>query len=203
MSGPKHTNINYKERREQIELVVYNVHDQYKGKSIEELQEIVTNDRLPFSVMCLNITGSLNIGTIIRSAHALGAERVFVVGRKCFDGRSMVGSHNYFPVIKIDALNDDGSINTQKIFSILEEYNMQQICVETNAVSYLKFPWNTYYHNRGHLCLIMGNEGLGIPEEIISISPCVSIPQKGVIRSINVSSAFSIVCSHMANTIWG
>ena len=48
----------------------------------------------------------------------------------------------------------------------------------------------------------MGNEGLGIPKDLIEktrlFDPLVvSIPQRGVIRSLNVSTAFAIVASHM------
>jgi tRNA G18 (ribose-2'-O)-methylase SpoU len=55
-------------------------------------------------------------------------------------------------------------------------------------------------------CIVMGNEGNGIPEVILmQVTPLnghlVSIPQKGVIRSFNVSSAFSIISSQMVNSI--
>lgn len=201
-----HTNTNFKILREETELAGWNVHNHLKDKSLEELQEIVARDRHPFSVMCLNITGSLNTGNIIRTSHAFGAEQVFVVGRKCFDGRSMVGSNKYFPVHKVDAIKEDCTIDLDIVNNVFEDNKLCPIFVETGGRDYRKFNWNKMHDcasDFGHnLCLVMGNEGIGIPQELMVNSVIVSIPQRGCIRSINVSSAFSIVCSHMVNQVW-
>jgi len=42
-------------------------------------------------------------------------------------------------------------------------------------------------------CFVFGNEGGGIPEYLIEDLPQFHIPQRGVIRSLNVSSAAAMV----------
>lgn len=200
---------NYKELLIHTESLGFNIHDAYKGKSLEELKEKVANDRLPFSVLCLNLTGSLNIGTIIRTSHILGAQRVFVLGRRTYDGRSLVGSDKYFDVIRIDALDDNLNIDKSIFCDIMSKYEMTPILLETGGTDYRKFLWKTVFGearpknwSNNHMCMVVGNEGIGIQQNILLGRYVVSIPQKGCIRSLNVSTAFAIVCAHAVNEIW-
>ena len=63
----------------------HNVLDAYKNCSIDERQSITNNDRLPFSIGLMNITGDLNTGVMIRSAHLSGAQEILIFGRKKVD----------------------------------------------------------------------------------------------------------------------
>ena len=73
----------------------FNVHDEYKNMTVEEMKQLSDNDRLNFSVCLFNIEYDLNVGNCVRSAHILGAKNIFVIGKHRFDSRSTVGAKNY------------------------------------------------------------------------------------------------------------
>jgi tRNA G18 (ribose-2'-O)-methylase SpoU len=50
----------------------YNVRDEYKNNTVEQNVAITLSEQRRFSVACINITGELNIGMMIRSACLLG-----------------------------------------------------------------------------------------------------------------------------------
>jgi tRNA G18 (ribose-2'-O)-methylase SpoU len=198
---------NYKEMIKTTETNGFAVKDEYKDRTLEELQNITSQDRLPFSVMFFNVTGSLNIGQMIRTAHAMGAEKIFILGRKKFDRRSCVGSHNYIPIIHVDVDNDCMGDQYKKFHQTIKQNFLFPILIETGGQNYTEYAWKNRHvvsqYNGEQICLVVGNEGIGIPEVIQQYSYCnkVSIHQRGVMRSINVSSAFAIVCAHMVNEI--
>jgi len=199
--------VNFAKMIEETEANGYAVRDEYKSNTLEELKEITKSDRLPFSVFLFNVTGSLNVGTMIRTAHALGAEKVFVFGRRKYDKRSCVGSHNYLPIISIDSDAENPEEQYDQFQSIMDSYHLDPILIETGGRNYTEYNWKMIHGVSQHIgrqvCLVVGNEGLEIPKIIREcyFPDVVSIPQRGVIRTINVASAFSIVCAHMVNEI--
>lgn len=165
----------------------WNIRDDLKHLTLNELQMENNKTRLPFAVCALNITGDLNIGIMMRSACLLGASKFFIIGRKRYDRRTTVGSQNYILVERHDAMLDETTINSEYVLSIIRSAGYTPISVECSGtnVSEYNFPKD--------VCLIFGNEGIGIPTNIINNTDCVSVPQYGVLRSLNVSSAASIV----------
>jgi tRNA G18 (ribose-2'-O)-methylase SpoU len=73
----------------------HNVLPEFKDMSVEDRRSFCDNDRLPFKVAILNITGELNVGTIIRNSLLMGAQEVLIIGRRRVDKRGTVGSENY------------------------------------------------------------------------------------------------------------
>jgi tRNA G18 (ribose-2'-O)-methylase SpoU len=172
----------------------FNVHDHYKDLSVEDLKLISNATRLPYAVCLLNLEYDLNIGNCIRSAHIFGAERVFIFGRRRYDLRSTVGAHHYIDIVKYDfnELTDDEVICTQ-FANMVSEYNLEPLIIDkTNdsmdiAQSYI---YNGYDYKTP--CLVFGNENAGIPTCLTDKYPCFHIPQRGVIRSLNVASAAAV-----------
>jgi tRNA G18 (ribose-2'-O)-methylase SpoU len=181
--------INYKELITEENLKMFNIHDDLKDKSVEELKEICDEQRLPFSVGIINITGGLNVGGIIRSASLFGARRVVIFGRKVFDKRSTVGAHNY---IKIKHYKELSSL---KINQVMAEHDMTPVFIEQGGTPLPEYQWAESKLWR-HPCLIFGNENSGIPDYLLEEMKSfdrISIPQRGVLRSFNVASTASIV----------
>lgn len=185
---------------------MYNVHDHLKGKSVEELKLINQADRLPYGVAVINLTGSLNIGIIIRTACNLGAERVIVFGRRKYDARSCVGSHNYLPVERIggfiEELAPEMEIDPDKFKQTMAHFNYTPVFLETPCEYEIGDASWKGLAARGFMegpkpCLVFGSEGKGIPQTIMSQGLTYSIPQLGVIRSYNVSAAASIAMYEM------
>lgn len=206
--------VNFKEEiRKDAEAMLdkHNVLPQYKGLSVEERQEISKADRLPYDVCLLNLTGDLNVGTIIRSAHLLGASRVWVVGRRKVDQRSTVGAENYIEIEKVGGLNEDDLTIDEDVFLGVINSNSRYMPVfcETGGEMLGQFEWLDAMkvcpqnpdgeNNLFRPLLIFGNENRGIGENILALrermerSLTVAIPMRGVMRSFNVSTAAGIM----------
>lgn len=183
----------------------WNVHDNLKGLSIEELREINEKDRLPFAVCAINITGDLNVGIMLRTACVMGAERFFIIGRRKYDKRSTVGAYNYMDVVRVDALDDNGEIDVDMFNQVMAEYGYRPICFETGGMKMFmsagQFSFKSFYDASEKVCLVFGNEGIGLPIELTSQHFCLSIPQRGVLRSLNVSSAASMAMYEIAKQL--
>lgn len=175
----------------------WNVHDKYKGMSLDDLKVINKGDRLPFAVCIINLTGDLNVGMIMRTACVLGAERFFIFGRKKYDKRSTVGAFNYLDIVRVDGMIDDRNIDIDKFNMLMIEHQYKPIMFETGGKPLRSFHLvrDFYAANNGlnlKPCLIFGNEGFGLPSELLAHNIVVTIAQRGVLRSLNVSSAAAI-----------
>lgn len=193
----------------------FNVHNNLKNKSYPELLDIVRSDRLPFSVILLNLEHDLNIGNIIRSCHIFGCSSVIIFGRSRYDLRSTVGAHKYIPIIKTGGTEDTPTSfssdleMTYAFKSVIRGIqNALPIFIEKteDSVSIEKIFSLSDDAIKGkiHPVLIFGNEGNGIPSCILhsydsSNSKTYHIPQRGVLRSLNVASAAAIALYEVSN----
>jgi len=186
-----------------------NVHDHLKHLDVPELQKISEQDRKPWYTVCLNCTGDLNVGVMIRTSHCLGATGVIIHGRQKIDNRSLVGAANYIRVIK--TATDYELTDPHAFVKILDENNLTPVIVEQNGLNLNQICWQTRIqamNNRGRIpALIMGNETGGVPQSFIDVclqmpnSLVVSIPMLGVIRSLNVAVAHGIVAGNMCQNM--
>ncbi|MFZ9885150.1 MAG: hypothetical protein ACO3ON_06810 [Ilumatobacteraceae bacterium] len=87
----------------QPKLTPFNVLSDLQHLSVDELRELAKSKQLPYAVALANITGDLNTGVMIRTACVLGAERVFLFGKKKYDRRSTVGAHNYIELAHFES----------------------------------------------------------------------------------------------------
>lgn len=195
----------YREMIAEDAAKLLNVCDKYKGMSVPELRAIAKETSNPFAVCLLNITGDLNTGMIIRSASLFGAEKAIVFGRRKFDARSLVGVQNYIEIDKVSGFIDDTTeLDFFKFKETIFDAGYFPILVDGPGFTPIdKFPWedtiNAFKNLHLKPCLVFGNEGQGIPEEWIwwYSTRIVSIPQRGVLRSFNVSAAANIVMYHL------
>lgn len=179
----------------------HNVLDAYQGLPMEKRLAIVGADKLAFSICLLNVTGDINISQTLRSASLLGAEKALVVGRRRFDGRGSVGVQHYLPIEKIEArvVGDEEAIDEEWVMQILAERQLFPVGIETGGRPLSKDIWSEVLSGPGQPCLVFGNEGMGLPPGLRTRMPLISIPQRGVMRSFNVSAAASIVMWHLAD----
>jgi tRNA G18 (ribose-2'-O)-methylase SpoU len=182
------------------DIAGYNVHNHLKELTVPELKKISMSDRFPFAVMALSLTGDGNIGGIVRSALLHGAKKVWIYGRRKFDHRPTVGSLNYIDHEIVNGFVDKnpGEFNIKKLDRIIVDNLYYPIFIEQlegRSVPLQTYDWNI--PNGGFIpLLIVGNETNGVPLEILQFfsgfSDIVEIPQRGVIRSFNVSNAMNI-----------
>lgn len=171
---------------------LFNVHTCFQSNPPDVNKKIAQKLSIGFAVMIVNLKGDKNIGTIIRTSAIFGASKVYVIGRRYFDKRTLVGANNYIDIEKIMDFPDE-------LQTILHGYS--PICVEQGGISLEDMNWGSYLP--GELlpppCFILGAEDTGLSREFIDKCKklpgfkCVSIPQIGILRSLNVSVAHGII----------
>ncbi len=189
--------VNYSKIIAETNSKMYNVRDEYKNNSVEENIAICNKEHLKFSVGCINITGELNIGMMIRSACLLGAENFYIFGRNKFDRRSTVGAENYINIVQYsydDPIHADAEINERLEYML--KWNTVVLCEQGGDEIGSRKMALKYSEEIINPLFVFGSESHGIPPLITTNEHFykVSIPQRGVLRSFNVSAAMNIIC---------
>lgn len=178
-----------------MDIIKYNVHTPFQHMSPEQCQKIAVSVAIPCHLMLYNLDGNMNIAMSVRSAAVLGISDVWIVGKRKYDARPEVGAKNYVRVHKIAELGEDPG-------AFFREACLQPIFVEQGGVPLETFNFRPYLG--GSLktsrdstpCFIMGSESHGIPPAVLKAlptAPRITISQYGLVRSLNVSIAASIV----------
>lgn len=171
------------------QILKYNVHNCLQEMPNEAVQVIARNLNIPLAVLLLNLDGNMNIAMSIRSAVALGCSDIYIVGKRQYDSRGAVGAKNYISIHRHKEIDPTTFFQDNKLLPIL---------IEQAGTPIDEFTFKPYFEEAMHgykPIIIMGSEGHGIPQEwlVLSLGPRVTIPQMGVLRSLNVSIACSIV----------
>lgn len=193
---------------------IQNVRNEYKNMSVEECKQKCFEDRFEFDACFLNITSDLNVSTSIRTLHLLGAKKIFVMGKKKLDRRALVGAEFYQDIqylggLDMKTLEIDDSVFLELIN---RDENYFPIYVEMGGENLNDIIWkNLLKKSEGKYykpLLIFGNEGRGIGENIFKLrdklkrSAVVSIPMRGVLRSLNVSASVAMVTWDMVEEMY-
>jgi tRNA G18 (ribose-2'-O)-methylase SpoU len=158
-----------------------NVIDKYRYWSVAAITADLDQTRHQFHVAIENWQHDMNIGSIVRSANAFGADTVHIIGRRRWNKRGAMVTDRYqhvshhadvaafvfwaraesIPILAID--NVPGSV-------IIETFVLPKRCV-----------------------LLFGQEGPGLSAEAIeSADAVVEISQFGSTRSMNASAAAAV-----------
>lgn len=170
-------------------LLKYNVHTPLQGLSTEKVQAISKASALPLAIMLYNLNGDMNIGMSIRTAVIMGCSDVYVIGRRKYDKRPEVGAGNYIKIHRHKEIGTD-------FFAVNK---LVPILLEQGGETLEEFSFKPYLPKtlpEGHkLVFIVGSESMGLPKSFMKElgAPILSISQYGVMRSLNVSIATSIV----------
>ncbi|MCS7316890.1 MAG: hypothetical protein NZZ41_01020 [Candidatus Dojkabacteria bacterium] len=192
----------------------WNIHDNLKGLDLKTLKNIQKSQSKNLEAILLNIEGDLNVGVMIRTSSLLGFSKIHILGRPRYDRRSTVGSHVYIDIETSYLMKKDQSdIDYELVYEYIKERNLFPIICEQGGIE-LSPQTRDFLRNKilqkmledKTPCIIVGNESSGIPLEFLNKFKnnegiVVSIPQLGVIRSFNVSSAFSIVAWEICNIL--
>ena len=167
------------------QAIKYNVHSCLQHYEPSKLKQISTKLHLPVHLLLYNLDGNMNIAMSIRTAATLGCSDVWIIGERRYDARPEVGSKHYINVHKLREIDP-------KIF--FNEINVQPILVEQGGTNLEEMNFKPYLKMKKPICFIMGSESHGLPQNILKLGiPRISICQYGLIRSLNVSIAASIV----------
>lgn len=181
-----------------------NVHDHLKDKTVEDIKYHYGKHSVSAAVGMTHVSGDFNLGNVIRSANFFGFNEVFYVGgKRQFDRRSCVGTHNYIPV---------HFSRTEEEFVKEIEGKYSLICVENNIPKYADKTISIFDSNAFETNPLMdlpplflfGEEQVGISDYLLENSGCIlTVPPFGTVRSLNVGSCASIVMAMYRNSIQG
>lgn len=141
------------------------------------------NDKNPLYIMLENIQDPGNLGTIIRTADAAGADGIFL-SKGCVDVyspkvvRSTMGSLFHLPVyVNVD------------LYDIISKINVKTVA------AHLKGNKTPYEINmKDGIAILIGNEGNGLSDELSSKADnLVKIPMPGNAESMNAGVAAAIM----------
>ena len=149
---------------------------------MEAIRADVAARSLPFEVAVENLDHDFNIGSIVRTANALGARRVHVVGRRRWNRRGAMVTDRYLPV---DHRRDAAELALHCARHGLAIVGVDNVS-DSVALEETTLP--------AKACLVFGSEAFGLSEEMLAACDVVvAITQRGSTRSMNVGHAAAIV----------
>ena len=159
-----------------------NVIDRYRYWRMDAIVADLDLVRHPFHVAIENWQHDLNIGSIVRSANAFGAQAVHIIGRRRWNRRGAMVTDRYQHVTHHDDVAafvqwaDAVSLPILAIDNVVGSVPVQDAHLPERCV------------------LLFGQEGPGLSEEALAAaSGHIEITQYGSTRSINASAAAAVV----------
>ena len=152
----------------------------------EVLNRVEAEGREPFVVICDEINDPHNLGSIIRTANAVGVDCVIIpkrrsVGITAVVAKTSAGAIEYVPVCRVSNLN--------QTIAKLKERGIWVAAADMDGSSE-HFKANL----KGKMALVVGSEGEGISRLVKeNCDFVVRIPMKGAVTSLNASVAASIL----------
>lgn len=160
-----------------------NVINYYKYWETEAIIADLDTKRHNFSILCANIQGDFNIGTVIRNSNAFMAKEVIVYGKKKFDKRGAVGCYHYTHFKHVNEIEDLSVLKTPDVY-IVGVDNIDG----AETIDDIEFPKDK------HIIFAFGEENSGLTPEMMAICDAlVYIKQFGSTRSLNVGTASGII----------
>jgi 23S rRNA (guanosine2251-2'-O)-methyltransferase len=165
--------------------VIANVSD-YQYYELDELiQSVAEKGEDPFFIILDEITDPHNLGSIIRTADAVGAHGVIIPKRRSVHitptvAKASAGAVEYVPVCKVTNI-----VNTIKT---LKEHGLWIAAADMDG--------QTFYEQNltGPIGLVIGSEGFGISRLVKkNCDFIVKMPMVGNVTSLNASVAGSIL----------
>ena len=158
-----------------------NVEDRYRYWTMDAIREDIAAHALPFEVAIENLGHDFNIGSIVRTANALGASRVHIVGRRRWNRRGAMGTDRYLQIDHCQTPEDLARSCAERGMSLVGVDNVEG----SKPLESTELPKRA--------CLIFGEESSGLSQEMSDLAEViVHITQRGSTRSMNVGHAAAI-----------
>lgn len=158
-----------------------NVIDRYRYWTVEAIRADLDRARHPFHVAIENFHHDSNIGSVVRSANAFGAQAVHVVGRKRWNRRGAMVTDRYQHVHHHESV--------EAFLTWARETGLAVVGIDITETS---IPIETYAFPENAV-LVFGQESTGLtPEMTAGCTDVVHITQYGSTRSINVGAAAAV-----------
>jgi len=137
----------------------------------------------PISLAAWNISKEHNVGSLVRTAHAVGASEVVLVGSRVWNVEAARTAELYTEVVHLPG---DAQAFLDRVAA--RRSNLVAVELDPRAVSL----FDATYPERP--CFLLGAELGGVPPELLDAANLiVQIPQWGLVPSLNLAVAGSIV----------
>lgn len=158
-----------------------NVIDKYRYWNMEAIIEDLDQHRNAFHIAIENLEHDFNIGSIVRTANALLAKEIHIIGKKRWNRRGAMVTDRYQ---HIHHHEDFESFNIWRKSQDLSLIGIDNIEGSVPIESY-QIP--------KQCILLFGQEGPGLtPEARVGVDVCLAITQFGSTRSMNAGAAAAI-----------
>ncbi|KQQ06444.1 MULTISPECIES: TrmH family RNA methyltransferase [unclassified Rathayibacter] len=158
-----------------------NVVDRFRYWRMDAIVAELDRTRHPFHVAIENWQHDMNIGSIVRSANAFGAESVHIVGRRRWNKRGAMVTDRYQHVQHHETVADLAQWAAAAAVPVIAIDNVPGCA-----------PLETYALPE-RCVLLFGQEGPGLsPEALAASAAILEISQFGSTRSINASAAAAV-----------
>ncbi len=155
-------------------------------KTIEQIVEIAREKgEKPLIVVCDGVEDPHNLGAIIRCADGAGAHGIVISKRHCpvigqTVFKSSAGAASYVPIAKV--------ANIASSVEELKELGVWTFAAEADGVHYKNADFD------GACAIVLGSEGNGVSRLVREKCDfTVSIPMRGHVNSLNVSTAAAVL----------
>ena len=158
-----------------------NVIDRYRYLRMDAIVADLDEHRHPFHVAIENWQHDMNIGSIVRSANAFGADTVHIIGRRRWNKRGAMVTDRYQHVLHHE--------DVAAFVAWITEHDLPLIAIDNVPGSVIietfDFP--------ARCVLLFGQEGPGVSADALAAADAVvEISQFGSTRSINASAAAAV-----------
>jgi tRNA (guanosine-2'-O-)-methyltransferase len=148
------------------------------------------------AVLLDSVSQPFNVGSIVRSAAAFGAEQLWLCGNTAPFGRPGVGKTALGTQRLVRATQEPDPVAAAKAAAAL---GLRVVAVElaAGAVPLHEAPLD------GDICLAVGNEDHGCTAALLTIADAVAyIPQPGRVGSLNVAVAAAVAMAEVRRRNW-
>ena len=160
---------------------------------VETFQQI---QRRPVYAVLDNLRSAFNVGSIIRTADCILLEKMYFCGYTAYPPHKKLDKTSLGALPYVPWDYQENGVDTVKK---LKDEGVHVVSLETTNKSQL--IWD--YQFPLPVALVMGNEALGVSEEILKISDdIIEIPMLGFKNSINVAVAFGIAVYEIQRQYW-
>ena len=148
-----------------------------------------------------NIRSLYNVGSIFRTADAVGVEKIYLCGITPKPVDEFGKPRQQLTKVSLGAekyVEWEYCKSTARLIDKLKKEKYKIFAVEQSKKS---TPYNTTASGSGRkIVLVLGNEIKGLPQSILSRAERIlEIPMKGRKESLNVAVAFGVIAFHLIN----
>lgn len=155
----------------------------------------VSSFRFPLVVVLNNIRSLYNVGSIFRTADAVGVEKIYLCGitgkpdgTRTGISKTALGAEEVVPW--------EHRWNARAVVGELKARGYEIILLEQVKEG---IPFQDY-EPKGPVCLVLGNEISGVARGLLPLSDqAIEIEMSGLKNSLNVTVAFGVVVYHIRN----